>query len=156
MTSGVSPQYRAIRARTSISMRFDQFFEIAVEDSPLPFQRRFAEATPIPQLVRVPTGLGKTAMAVVGWLWRRFGDSEARRAATPRRLVYCLPMRALVEQTADNARKWLGKLRAARAIEGDGPKVHVLMGGENQEEWDLYPERTAILVGTQDMLLSRA
>ena len=31
-----------------------------------------------------------------------------------------------------------------------------LMEGENAEEWDIYPEREAILVGTQDMLLSRA
>ncbi len=95
-------------------------------------------------------------MAVVGWLWRRFGDSEERRAATPRRLVYCLPMRVLVEQTAENARKWICKLKAAKLIEGGGPTVYVLMGGENAEEWDIYPEREAILVGTQDMLLSRA
>src|SRR5208282_199110 len=36
----------------------------------------------------------------------------------------------------------------------------VLMGGEELEpakrEWDLYPERPCILIGTQDMLLSRA
>jgi CRISPR-associated endonuclease/helicase Cas3 len=137
-------------------MSFEEFFEKAVENNPLPFQREFAEAASLPQLVRVPTGLGKTAMAVVGWLWRRFGASEECRAATPRRLVYCLPMRVLVEQTAENARNWLGKLRVANAIEGDGPAVHVLMGGENPEEWDIYPEREAILVGTQDMLLSRA
>jgi CRISPR-associated endonuclease/helicase Cas3 len=30
------------------------------------------------------------------------------------------------------------------------------MGGEDAEDWDLYPERDAILIGTQDMLLSRA
>jgi len=30
------------------------------------------------------------------------------------------------------------------------------MGGEEKTEWDLYPEREAILIGTQDMLLSRA
>jgi CRISPR-associated endonuclease/helicase Cas3 len=30
------------------------------------------------------------------------------------------------------------------------------MGGEETELWDLYPERDAILIGTQDMLLSRA
>ncbi|MHB8382587.1 MAG: type I-G CRISPR-associated helicase/endonuclease Cas3g [Candidatus Binataceae bacterium] len=137
-------------------MNFNEFFEKAAENDPLPFQRKFAEATSVPQFVRVPTGMGKTAMAVVGWLWRRFGASEERRAATPRRLVYCLPMRVLVEQTAANARKWIGNLKAAKVIEGDGPAVYVLMGGENQEEWDIHPEREAILVGTQDMLLSRA
>jgi len=30
------------------------------------------------------------------------------------------------------------------------------MGGEDKDEWDLYPERDAIIIGTQDMLLSRA
>ncbi|MFN8188290.1 MAG: CRISPR-associated helicase Cas3' [Gaiellales bacterium] len=34
--------------------------------------------------------------------------------------------------------------------------VSVLMGGEEDGGWDLYPERDAILIGTQDMLLSRA
>ncbi|MGC8582003.1 MAG: type I-G CRISPR-associated helicase/endonuclease Cas3g [Thermoplasmata archaeon] len=30
------------------------------------------------------------------------------------------------------------------------------MGGEHDNEWELYPERDSIIVGTQDMLLSRA
>ena len=34
--------------------------------------------------------------------------------------------------------------------------VTVLMGGECKDDWDLYPERDAIIIGTQDMLLSRA
>jgi CRISPR-associated endonuclease/helicase Cas3 len=34
--------------------------------------------------------------------------------------------------------------------------VHLLMGGDVDDDWDQYPERDAILVGTQDMLLSRA
>jgi CRISPR-associated endonuclease/helicase Cas3 len=155
---------------------FDDFFRTATEDDPFPFQRTFASDDSLPQLVRVPTGLGKTAMAVVGWLFRRFAGPEALRATTPRRLVYCLPMRVLVEQTRDSAVTWLDnlerlagkaefdtrhgrrKLLAYRPAYGDPAKVavHVLMGGEDEDEWDLYPERDAILVGTQDMLLSRA
>jgi CRISPR-associated endonuclease/helicase Cas3 len=30
------------------------------------------------------------------------------------------------------------------------------MGGEDGGDWDLYPECEAVLLGTQDMLLSRA
>ena len=30
------------------------------------------------------------------------------------------------------------------------------MGGEDKDRWDRYPERDAIIIGTQDMLLSRA
>ncbi len=34
--------------------------------------------------------------------------------------------------------------------------VHLLLGGEDQTDWALWPERDAILIGTEDMLLSRA
>ena len=34
--------------------------------------------------------------------------------------------------------------------------VHVLMGGVDADGWLESPERPAVLVGTQDMLLSRA
>jgi CRISPR-associated endonuclease/helicase Cas3 len=60
-------------------------------------------------------------------------------------------MRVLIEQTRDVAKGWLEKLGLRDEI-----KVHVLMGGEDAEEWDLKPEADAILIGTQDMLLSRA
>jgi CRISPR-associated endonuclease/helicase Cas3 len=33
--------------------------------------------------------------------------------------------------------------------------THLLMGGEELTDWALWPERDAILIGTQDMLLSR-
>lgn len=134
---------------------FDEFFEKATGNAPFPFQREFAVARSIPQLVNVPTGLGKTAMVAIGWLWWRFGGDEVRKAGTPKRLVYCLPMRVLVEQIAENIRQWGKTLCDAGIIDDDVP-VHVLMGGENEEDWDLYPEREAILIGTQDMLLSRA
>ena len=28
----------------------------------------------------------------------------------------------------------------------------ILMGGQDSDEWDIHPERPAILIGTQDML----
>lgn len=34
--------------------------------------------------------------------------------------------------------------------------VLVLMGGEAPDAWDLYPERDPVIIGTQDMFLSRA
>lgn len=132
-------------------MEFDGFFEKATGNLPFPYQRRLATDQPLPQMIDVPTGAGKTAAVILSWLWRRrFGD-EARRRATPRRLVYCLPMRVLVEQTEAAARTWVQNLGCQ-----DEVRVHVLMGGEDAEDWDVHPERDAILVGTQDMLLSRA
>lgn len=112
-------------------------------------------------LINIPTGLGKTAAVVLAWLWNRVlqPDAEARRP-WPRRLVYCLPMRTLVEQTRDNVKTWLGNLGDREWNPGSPHNgkvgLHVIMGGEEKTDWDLYPEHDAILIGTQDMLLSRA
>lgn len=48
---------------------FNEFFKRATGNDPFPYPRRFVEEGEIPELVDVPTGLGKTAMAVLGWLW---------------------------------------------------------------------------------------
>ncbi|MCO6454791.1 MAG: DEAD/DEAH box helicase [Pirellulaceae bacterium] len=139
-------------------------------NDPLPYQERLALADSLPSLLDVPTGLGKTAATILAWIWRR-RFCKTHRDSTPRRLVYCLPMRVLVEQTHRVAIDWLNRLRmlAEEAKEqypnwsrpdgdlGDYPAaVYLLLGGEEQTDWALWPERDAILIGTQDMLLSRA
>jgi CRISPR-associated endonuclease/helicase Cas3 len=77
---------------------------------------------------------------------------------TPRRLVWCLPMRTLVEQTAKNIDVWLENVgRSGLDPNGRLPsKGHVLMGGDVDDAWIRHPEKPAILIGTQDILLSRA
>lgn len=136
---------------------FAQWFKRATEKEPYPFQVRFACEPTLPDLVDVPTGLGKTGMAVLGWLWRRRFVEEDIKRATPRRLVYCLPMRVLAEQTVSEARKWIAELQKHYPKEMVQPlNMRVLMGGEDEEDWDNYPEHDQIIVGTQDMLLSRA
>ena len=62
---------------------------------PYPYQQRLADS-PWPDVLEIPTGLGKTAAIVMAWLYKR----RHLDAQTPRRLVWCLPMRVLVEQTA--------------------------------------------------------
>lgn len=96
--------------------------------------------------IRIPTGFGKTAGIVLAWAFHRI---ERRDDTWPRRLVFCLPMRVLVEQTERAIRAWVDKMNAP-------VDVHVLMGGVKAERWVATPEQDAILVGTQDMLLSRA
>lgn len=137
--------------------QFAEWFKRATGNEPYPFQTRFACEPTLPELVDVPTGMGKTAMAVLGWLWRRrFHPHETVKKSTPRRLVYCLPMRVLVEQTYENAKKWLTKLDQLGEPGSGSVSVHPpLMGGEDEEDWDIYPEYDQIIVGTQDMLLSR-
>ncbi len=100
-------------------MQFQNFFRIASGgNDPLPYQERLALADPFPTLLDVPTGLGKTAASTLAWLWRRRYAGDAVRNATPRRLVYCLPMRVLVEQTYVEAVKWLDRL-GLLALKGD-------------------------------------
>ena len=68
-------------------------------------------------------------------------------------------MRTLVEQTADAVGKWFGRLATDSDGENRLPRpedVHVLMGGVDADGWLERPERPAVLIGTQDMLLSRA
>lgn len=133
------------------SRDFSDLFKQATGREPYPYQVAFATDLAMPALMDIPTGLGKTAAVVLGWLWRRrFAPSEIRDH-TPRRLVYCLPVRVLVEQTEGNIRRWLENLELTEAI-----GLYRLMGGDEVSDWDLYPERDAVLVGTQDMLLSRA
>ncbi len=109
----------------------------------------------LPRVLIAPTGSGKTAAVTLAWAARRLQCP----GGTPRRLVWCLPMRTLVEQTARAVRDWFGKLMAKVDCAGRLPRpedVHVLMGGVDADSWLETPERPAVLVGTQDMLLSRA
>lgn len=104
------------------------------------------------RLIRVPTGLGKTEGVLGAWAWNRLAQ---RNGDWPRRLVWCLPMRVLVEQTAETAERFLSTATVKGGVEGP-VSVHRLMGGVDVGDWHLHPERPAVLVGTQDMLLSRA
>ncbi|MBN1389207.1 MAG: DEAD/DEAH box helicase [Candidatus Thermoplasmatota archaeon] len=84
-------------------MNFDEIFKKASGYEPYPFQKKLATDTELPQLLDIPTGCGKTAAVILAWLWRRRFEEEEVREKTPRRLVYCLPMRVLMEQTRDNS-----------------------------------------------------
>ncbi len=133
-------------------MSYKAFFKKATGFHPYPYQASFAEEPELRTLLRIPTGAGKTEAAALGWLYRRFQHPDpAVRAATPRRLVYCLPTRSLVEQTVKRVEGWLERLN----LKG-GVGVVTLMGGEPRDRWSLKPERPCVIIGVQDMLLSRA
>ncbi|MCC7051615.1 MAG: CRISPR-associated helicase Cas3' [Gemmatimonadaceae bacterium] len=130
---------------------FDAFFLRATGMEPYRYQVRLAEAAALPGAVEVPTGAGKTAAVVLAWLWKRYGAAAESRTATPRRLAICLPMRTLTTQTALAVERWIAALDLVRR-----PSVHVVMGGDVDDAWLGIPDAECILVGTQDMLLSRA
>lgn len=138
-------------------MNFRERFARATDGrSPYPYQVRLA-GEDWPEVLSVPTGMGKTAAVGLAWIHRRLENDPF----TPRRLVFLLPMRVLAEQTVANLRVWLDRLGVlGRPGDGEGRiSVSLLMGGEpdvHRPEWAAHPEENAILVGTQDMLLSRA
>lgn len=131
-------------------MTFDDFFKQATGLPPFPFQRVLS-CGPLPDLLTVPTGAGKTAAVLLAWLWRRRQAPVEVRSVTPRRLVYCLPTRGLVSQTLGAAEVALERLGLA-----DDVGVHALLGGAVDNAWEAQPDRDLLLVGTQDQLLSRA
>ena len=135
-----------MRADSPVPVRFETLTGHA---SPHEWQKELMEEESCrDRLIRIPTGLGKTEGVLAAWSLHRICNRDER---WPRRLVWCLPMRVLVEQTEQAARALAARMPAAIR-----PDVYVAMGGEDAGEWFLYPERPAILVGTQDMLLSRA
>lgn len=142
-------------------MDYRSFFQRATRlETPYPYQERLA-MDPWPHVLNVPTGMGKTAAVTIAWLykrsWRPGGGRGVPEEGTPRRLVWCLPMRVLVEQTVNSIRKWLENLEVLGNAGEGKVSVHQLMGGEpDLKSWAEYPEEDMILVGTQDMLLSRA
>ncbi len=129
--------------------RFTDWFQKTTGFPPHPWQEEItASSTCGNRLLRIPTGFGKTAGVVLPWLFHRVVRQDA---GWPLRLVFCLPMRVLVEQTERAVREWLQRAGLHEAV-----GVHVLMGGSEAGPWVLTPERPAVLIGTQDMLLSRA
>jgi CRISPR-associated endonuclease/helicase Cas3 len=127
----------------------DWFCTLTEHTSPRPWQERLAARSSCrSQLVRIPTGLGKTQGVLAAWSYNRLALKDHR---WPTRLVWCLPMRVLVEQTEATARELASRMPVELR-----PTIHVAMGGEDSGDWFLNPEKPAVIVGTQDMLLSRA
>ena len=123
-------------------MSYSAFFlQVCRDYAPFPYQIRFHEADTDLKLLEVPTGLGKTDTVLIDWLYRR----------PTTRLVYCLPGRALTKQIASVARKRVAAARLENSV-----RVVELMGGSEDLDLHLRPHEPAILVGTQDILVSRA
>lgn len=129
---------------------FEHWFEsVTGHAAPRSWQSDLAEQSACrTRLIRIPTGLGKTEGVLAAWSFHRL---RKENSDWPRRLVWCLPMRVLVDQTVEVAQQL-----ASRMDVSIRPTIHIAMGGEDSSEWFLYPERPAVIVGTQDMLLSRA
>lgn len=130
----------------SMEIQYSQFFSARCDGrTPYFWQRKLGEDSEIRnRLISIPTGFGKTLGVAFAWIYQRV---VRQNPSWPRRLVWCLPMRTLVEQTAEILSKVTKDLSLS---------VNILMGGSDAGNYHLEPEKEAIFVGTQDMLISRA
>lgn len=153
---------------------FTQSFEKLTCNAPFPWQialfQRFI-GNDIPQSCNLPTGLGKTSVVAI-WL-----IALAYRAELiPRRLVYVVNRRTVVDQTTDEVEKYqnallseplrdireqLATLCAVALQSNDSELVSPLavstLRGQfaDNREWSVDPSRPAVIVGTVDMIGSR-
>ena len=115
--------------------------------------RRFRSAS-LPKAVDVPTGLGKTA-AMALWL-----IALAYGAKLPRRLVYVVDRRAVVDQATRFAERLRRNMSAELAdrlqMKVGSLPISTLRGSfADNRDWLEDPSRPAIVVGTIDMIGSR-
>ncbi|NDY96973.1 type I-U CRISPR-associated helicase/endonuclease Cas3 [Wenzhouxiangella limi] len=142
------------------------FFEQITGFAPYPWQRRCFHqvlAGQTPAALTLPTGTGKTSFVLLYLL------ALAQGAALPRRLVYVVDRRAIVDQTGAQVLDWIGSLskieeiaeplKAMAAFTGiDAPVIEtgILRGGlADTGEWRLDPAKPAVVIGTVDIVGSK-
>ncbi|MFN7022020.1 MAG: type I-U CRISPR-associated helicase/endonuclease Cas3 [Phycisphaerales bacterium] len=149
----------------------------AAHRPPLKWQTRMYErfmCGDVPGNCQLPTGLGKTSVIPI-WL-----IALCAGAALPRRLVYIVNRRTVVDQATDVGAAMRGRLawpdddrwnahqhtlrelagrlrRLGECAPGDTPLAVGTLRGElaDNGEWTKNPARPAIIVGTIDMIGSR-
>jgi CRISPR-associated endonuclease/helicase Cas3 len=145
---------------------FDDDFTLLTGNSPFPWQRALYErfvASDFPKACDLPTGLGKTSVIS---LW---AIALANNPKLPRRLVYVVNRRTVVDQsTAEaerlrcqllkpEARHLRDALDALAAVTANHPLAISTLRGEfaDNAAWRRDPSRPAVIVGTVDMIGSR-
>ena len=129
---------------------FATTFQALTGNAPFPWQTELYKrisAGNIPDSCNLPTGLGKTNVLAV-WL-----IALANGCPVPRRLVYVVNRRTVVDQTTDEAEKFQ---RNASKIGIPELAISTLRGQfADNREWSADPSRPAIICGTVDMIGSR-
>jgi CRISPR-associated endonuclease/helicase Cas3 len=130
---------------------FPDVFKQLTGNDPLSWQSRLHDEwfvqNKIPQIIDLPTGLGKTMVMAI-WLIAR-----QTNLSLPRRLIYVVDRRTVVDQATDLAEK----LAKNAAIAGtELPAISTLRGQKaDNREWTRDPSLPAIIIGTVDMIGSR-
>ncbi len=148
-------------------MKFEKTFQALTGHPPFPWQIALFELFrkgEIPEICSLPTGMGKTSIIAV-WL---VALAEAPDKV-PRRLVYVVNRRTVVDQTTVEVEKYRENVQAAgldaqlRSLcaiplkDGDSPLAISTLRGQfaDNREWSIDPARPAVICGTVDMIGSR-
>jgi CRISPR-associated endonuclease/helicase Cas3 len=149
---------------------FDAAFSALTGNPPFPWQRELYKQFLIgnfPASCNLPTGLCKTSVIHI-WL---LALATAPAGKVPRRLVYVVNRRTVVDQSTREAEKLRERLPSVPVVSDalrekcgtkpDGPKwsplaISTLRGQfADNREWSADPARPAAVVGTVDMIGSR-
>lgn len=154
-------------------IHFGSAFEALTGHAPFPWQRALYEQWfsqgKVPPSCNLPTGLGKTSVIAV-WL-----IALANGAKVPRRLVYVVNRRTVVDQTTDEVEGYAQLLAHGRPPllrelielsdalrqmcadpEGKPLAISTLRGQfADNREWSADPSRPAVICGTVDLIGSR-
>lgn len=131
---------------------FAHQFEQLTGHPPFPWQRRLFDQLGqrplnIPEACELPTGSGKTAV-IACWLLALRSQPEL-----PRRLVYVVNRRTVVDQTTDEVERYRV---AYKAMFSESFAVSTLRGQfADNREWSADPSRPAVICGTVDLIGSR-
>ena len=146
---------------------FSRTFALATGNTPFPWQtqlyQRFLHGD-FPSSCNLPTGLGKTSIVAI-WLIALAAKPES----VPRRLVYVVNRRTVVDQTTHDVEALRSNLAAADLLDPlrglsainlaeDEPALAIsTLRGQfaDNREWSSDPARPAVIVGTVDMIGSR-
>ncbi|QDT31134.1 type I-G CRISPR-associated helicase/endonuclease Cas3g [Thalassoglobus polymorphus] len=152
------------------SIDFRETFATLTDHPPFPWQERLYERflqNDIPETCLLPTGLGKTSVIAI-WL-----IALANNPDLPRRLVYVVNRRTVVDQTTVEVEKirknllnhpqLLGifnemcSLKLADEDNNQVPLAISTLRGQfaDNQEWSQDPARPAVICGTIDMIGSR-
>ncbi len=153
---------------------FEHNFEELTGHRPFPWQRSLYDRFVCGKFppCSLPTGLGKTSVIAV-WLLSLAGMAGVGGPGgrVPRRLVYVVNRRTIVDQATREAEKLRERLQKKTALQRVSGGLHALRGegaagpplaistlrGQfaDNSEWTADPSRPAIVVGTVDMIGSR-
>ena len=146
---------------------FPEFFLHVHGDEPFPWQQRLAElvlGTGWPSVVDLPTGTGKTALLDIAVFALAAKPTEA-----PRRIVFVIDRRIVVDQVCERAEKILGRIQEGdtRVLGQVRRRINELGGGKPLSvaalrggipivgAWAHRPDQPWILVSTVDQFGSR-